>query len=119
MTPQPILRTTSRDHALGWSAFGAAALAVFAWAACCVLLLTLSIAGQRIWLTVAAGVVLAGGWWIVWRRKKVCALDPTCPLPSPLLTGLLSAATVLMVLAVVWPSLIEPWLLALLRTARR
>lgn len=129
MTPHPLFRSTGRDLALGWSALGAAALAVFAWAACCVLPLALSIAGmslagtafiagQRTWLTLAAAVVLIGGWWMAWRRRKICALDVTCPPTSPLQTGLLTGATILTVLAVAWPSLIEPWLLALLRTAR-
>jgi len=130
MTPHPLFRSTGRDLALSWSAFGAAALAVFAWAACCVLPLALSIgglslagtafiAGQRTWLTLAAAVVLTGAWWMAWRRRKICALDATCSPTSALQTGLLSGATILTVLAVLWPTLIEPWLLALLRTARR
>src|SRR5579859_7596813 len=80
MTLQINPRSAGRDIALGWSALGAAALAVFAWAACCVLPLALSIAGmslagtafiagQRTWLTLAAAVVLTGAWWMAWRRR--------------------------------------------------
>src|SRR5580693_4334818 len=106
MTFQSQPRSGARDTILGWSALGAAALAVFAWSACCVLPVALSIAGhslagtaviagQRTWLTVATMAVLGAGWWMVWRRRGACAADAACAPPSRLMIGLLSAATVL------------------------
>lgn len=123
-------RSVGREAALGWSALGAAALAVFAWAACCVLPMALSvagvslagaalIAGQRTWITLATVVVLGAGWWAVGRRRRACAADATCVPPSRLTVGLLSIATLLTGLALLWGPLIEPNLLALLRTTRR
>lgn len=122
--------SAGREAALGWSALGAAALAVFAWAACCVLPMALSIAGlslagtallagQRTWLTLATVVVLGAGWWTVWRRRRACAANTSCAPPSRLMVGLLSVATVLTGLALLWGPLIEPYLLALLRMTRR
>ncbi|MDP3747361.1 MAG: MFS transporter permease [Phenylobacterium sp.] len=129
MTSEPHRRSDGRDTVVGWSALGAAALAVFAWAACCVLPMALSVAGlslagtavfagQRTWLTVATVIVLSAGWWMVWRRRRACVLDATCAPPSGLMVGLLSAATVLTGLALIWQPLIEPYFLMLLRTAR-
>lgn len=123
-------RSAGREAALGWSALGAAALAVFAWAACCVLPMALSIAGlslagtaliagQRAWLTLATVVLLGAGWWSVWRRRRACETDTTCAPPSRLIVGLLSVATLLTGLALLWGPLIEPNLLALLRMTRR
>jgi mercuric ion transport protein len=114
---------------LGWSALGAAALAVFAWAACCVLPVALSIAGlslagtaiiagQRGWVTLATVVVLAAGWWVVWRRGKACSVDANCPRPSRLVIGLLSMASILTLVAFAWQPVLERWLLAMLRSAR-
>jgi mercuric ion transport protein len=125
MTAQPRSRSSSREILLGWSALGASALAVLAWAACWMLPMALGvaglslagttiIAGQRTWLTLATVVVLAG-WWSVWRRHRVCAADATCAPPSRLMIGLLSAATILALAALAWGSLLEPWALMLLR----
>ena len=119
----------SGEIILGWSALGAAALAVFAWAACCVLPMALGvvglslagtavIAGQRTWLTLGTLVVLAAGWWMVWRRRQACAADATCAPPSQLMIGLLSVATMLTLAALAWEPLIEPWALSLLRSVR-
>ncbi len=129
MSPQSHPRTPPRDLALGWAALGAGALAVFAWAACCVLPLVLSIAGlslagaaviagQRTWFTVGAVVVLGAGWWMAWRRRRACAADAACAPPSRLMIGLLSAATVLTLVAFAWGPFIEPWALAILRSVR-
>lgn len=129
MTAKSQLRFGGRDVILGWSALGAAALAVFAWAACCVLPMALGVAGlslagtaiivgQRTWLTLGTIVVVAAGWWMVWRRRRACAADATCPPPSRLMMGLLSAATVLALAALAWRPFIEPWALAALRSAR-
>ncbi|MCI3132825.1 MFS transporter permease [Phenylobacterium aquaticum] len=107
----------------------ASALAVFAWAACCVLPLALSvaglslagtawIAGERRWLTGAAMVVLAMGWWSAIRRRRHCDLDARCAPPSPLSFTLLGAATLLAMTALAWSSLVEPRFLALLRAWR-
>jgi mercuric ion transport protein len=129
MTTQSHPQPGSRDIIVGWSAFGAAALAVFAWSACCVLPLALSIAGfslagtaaiagQRTWLTLGTVVVLGAGWWMVWRRRQSCAVDAACAPPSRLMIGLLSGATLLTLAALAWGPFIEPWALALLRNAR-
>lgn len=93
---------------------------VFAWAACCVLPLALSvagvsfagaalIAGARNWLTLAAGVLLAAGWLLLWRRHRMCCQDAACARPSPLAFWLLTAASVLVMLSLAWEPLIEPW----------
>jgi mercuric ion transport protein len=122
-------RNPPGDLAFGWTALGAGALAVLAWAACCVLPIALSlaglslagtavIAGQRTWLTLGAGIVLAAGWWMVWRRHWACAVDATCAPPSRWTISLLAAATLLTGLALAWQTLIEPYLLDLLRMAR-
>ncbi len=119
----------SNDLALGWGALMASILAVFAWAACCVLPLALSvagmtlagsawIAGERRWLTGAAVAVLALGWWSAIRRRRHCDLDARCAPPSSLSLGLLSAATLLAMTALAWSSLVEPRFLALLRAWR-
>ena len=122
-------RSDGRDRVIGWSALGGSALAVFAWAACCVLPMALSVAGvslawtallagQRTWLTLGAAVVLAAGWWSVWRRRRACARDATCAPPSRLTFTLLAVATILTTLALVWQPLIEPRALMLFRSLR-
>lgn len=127
--PVGIGRNRGADLALGWSAVAAAGAAVLAWAACCVVPLALSIAGvslagtvwiagQRTWLTVAMLVVLGVGWWVTWRRRRACAVDAACPAPSRLTIALLTLATVLTLTALAWQSLLEPRLLAILRTLR-
>lgn len=129
MSQSPDLRRPPHDLAFGWTALGAAALAVFAWAACCVLPLALSIAGlslastaviagQRTWLTLAAVIVLGAGWWMAWRRRGACAADATCAPPSRLMIVLLSAATILTLVAFAWGPFVEPWALGLLRDVR-
>ncbi|WP_346427315.1 MFS transporter permease [Caulobacter sp. 17J65-9] len=106
-----------------------ATLAVLAWAACCVLPIALSlagisiagtalIAGQRTWLTLLALPVLAAGWWMVWRRRRACRADRSCPAPSRLSINLLVAASVLTLLALVWEPMIEPFLISVLNGAR-
>lgn len=118
-------RLNGAERIVGWSALGVAGLAVLAWAACCILPLTLSllglgvagtalIAGQREWLTFGAVVMLAAGWWSYWRRRKVCASDATCSPPSRLTARLLAIATLLVGLALVWQSAVEPWAMRLL-----
>lgn len=123
-------RADATERVLGWSALGGAAAAVFAWAACCVLPMGLSVAGlslagtamvagQRTWLTLGAAVLLTAGWWSVWRRRRTCAVDATCAPPSRLAISLLVVATTLIALALIWQPLIEPWALMLLRSLRR
>jgi len=120
-------RSDPPDAALGVAAFAAAAAAVLAWAACCVLPIALSLAGltlagtaalagQRAWITVGAAVVLAAGWWSVWRRRRACATDGSCAPPSRTSIWLLAAATALLAAAILWQPLIEPKALAILRT---
>ena len=119
----------ARETALSWAAVAASAGAVFAWAACCVLPMSLSlaglglgglswVAGQRTWLTLAALGVIGMGWVLTWRRVRMCRLDSACAAPSRLGIGLLGAATVLVLLALIWQPIIEPWALALIRSAR-
>lgn len=117
------------EAALSWAAVAAAAGAVFAWAACCVLPMSLALAGlglsglawfaaQRTWITLAALAVIGVGWILTWRRARTCRVDSNCAAPSRLGTGLLGAATVLVLLALVWQPIIEPWALTLIRSAR-
>ncbi len=117
------------NRLLGWSALGAAALAMLAWAACCILPLALSIAGlsvvgtvllaeQRTWLTISAAIVLSAAWWSVWRRRMVCASDAGCAPTSRSTLAILSTATVLFGLALIWQPLIEPWAMKLLLSDR-
>lgn len=117
------------EAALSWTAIAAAAGAVFAWAACCVLPMTLALAGlgmgglswiggQRTWITLVAIIAVGAGWVLSWRRARSCRTDAACASPSPLVVGLLAAATVLVVLALAWQRFIEPWALSLLRSAR-
>ena len=118
------------ETALSWAAFAAAAGAVFAWAACCVLPMSLALAGlglgglgwfagQRTWITLAALAVIGVGWFVTWRRARTCRVDSSCAAPSRLGIGLLGAATILVLLALIWQPFIEPWALALIRSARR
>mgnify|MGYP001809764386 CR=1 FL=1 len=117
------------ETALSWAAVVAAAGAVLAWAACCVLPLSLAlaglglsglswIAGQRTWITVAALCVIGLGYALTWRRARMCRVDGAYAAPSRLGIGLLSAATLLALLALAWQPLVEPWALALIRSAR-
>ncbi len=119
----------ARETALSWAAVAASAGAVFAWAACCVLPMSLAlaglglggvswIAGQRTWMTLAALAVIGVGWVLTWRRARMCRVDDACAAPSRLGIGLLCVATVLAVLALVWQPFIEPWALTLIRSAR-
>jgi len=102
---------------------------VFAWAACCVLPLALSvagvsfagaavIAGARSWLTLAAAVILAAGWLLHWRRLRMCRLDAACRQPSRLAFWLLVAATALVALSIAWQPYIEPWAMPRLAAMR-
>ncbi|MBI2260897.1 MAG: MFS transporter permease [Caulobacterales bacterium] len=99
---------------------------MFAWAACCVLPLALSVAGlsfagaavfagARHAITLMAVAVLAGGWLLHWHRLRTCRADAACPRPSRLAVGLLATATVLVALSLAWGPFIEPW--AMLRLA--
>lgn len=117
------------EAALSWAAVAAAAGAVFAWAACCVLPMSLALAGlglggvgwfagQRTWFTLAALLAIGAGWVLTWRRARTCRIDSTCAAPSRLGIGLLGAATVLVLLALIWQPIVEPWALALIRNAR-
>lgn len=115
--------------AVSWAAVAAAAGAVFAWAACCVLPMSLALAGlglgglawfaeQRTWITFAALALIGAGWLLTWRRARMCRLDTACAAPSRLGIGLLGAATILILLALIWQPFVEPWALALIRSAR-
>lgn len=118
------------ETGLSWAAIAAAAGAVFAWAACCVLPMSLALAGlglgglswfaeQRTWITFAALGVIGAGWLLTWRRARTCRTDGACAPPPRLGTGLLlPAATLLALLALIWQPFVEPWALALIRSAR-
>lgn len=117
------------ETALSWAALAAAAGAVFAWAACCVLPMSLAlaglglggvgwVAGQRTWITFAALVVIGVGWVVTLRRARMCRLEGACAAPSRLGIGVLGAATVLVLLALIWQPIVEPWALTLIRSAR-
>lgn len=122
-------RPSAGPVAAGWSAVTAAALAIFAWASCCALPLVLSlaglgmtgtvwIAGQRGWLTLAAILVLATGWLVIWRDRRACARDGACQTGSRLPIRLMTIATLLLIVALTWSRVFEPALLSLLRAAR-
>ena len=115
------------------TAAGAAAVAglasVFAWAACCVLPLALSVAGlsfagaavfagARHWITLVAIAILAGAWLLHWRRLRMCSKDATCSRPSRLGFWLLVAGTVLIALSLAWEPYIEPWAMPRLASMR-
>lgn len=115
------------------TAAGAAAAAglasVFAWAACCVLPLALSVAGlsfagaatfagARHWITFVAISILAGAWLLHWRRLRMCRRDAACARPSPIATRLLVVATVLVGLSLAWEPYIEPWAMPRLASLR-
>lgn len=117
------------ETVLSWAAVVAAAGAVFAWAACCVLPMSLAlaglglgsfgrVAGQRTWITFAALGVVAVGWVLTWRRARMCRTDAACRAPSRLGTAMLSVATALCLLALTWQPIVEPWALSLIRSAR-
>ncbi len=116
------------DAALSWTAVTAAAGAVFAWAACCVLPMSLAlaglgfgglnwIAGQRTWITLAALGAIGAGWLLIWQRGRVCRADAACARPARGV-GPLTAATLLALLALAWQPFVEPLVLALIRSAR-
>lgn len=133
-TPDEIVSTptdmTRRPDILASAiAVGGGILSVFAWAACCVLPLALSlagvsfagaavIAGQRSLLTIVAIVALALGWLIHWRRRRRCSVDETCARPSRFAFWLMILATALVMLAVAWEPLVEPWAMVRLATIR-
>ena len=97
---------------------------MFAWAACCILPLALSLAGASIiaglrgWLTIAAVAALALGWLVHWQRRRRCAADASCPRPSRIAFYLMLVATALVALAIAWEPIIEPWAMIRLATIR-
>lgn len=118
-----------RDAVLGWTAIATGAGAVLAWAACCVLPMALATAGlslgatvwlatQRSWLTVLALVAFALTAFVTWRRSRRARTDASCAPPSRLSTVLLVASGFLVLLALAWQPLIEPPMLALIRSWR-
>ncbi len=117
------------ETALNWAAATAAAGAVFAWSACCVLPMSLALAGlglgslgwfagQRTWITLGAVALIGVGWVVTWRRARTCRVDSSCAAPSRLGIALLGVATILVLLALVWQPIVEPWALVLIRSAR-
>lgn len=122
-------RPSAGPLAAGWSAVAAGGLAIFAWASCCALPLALSlaglglsgmvwVAGQRIWFTLAAVLVLTAGWLIVWRDRKACAKDGACRIDTRLPIRLMGIATLLLIVALTWSRVFEPAVLSLLRGVR-
>ncbi|WP_241693663.1 MFS transporter permease [Caulobacter sp. SSI4214] len=128
-TPRGGRKDRPAQTTLTWAALAAAAGAVFAWAACCILPMSLAlaglglgglgwIAGQRAWLTILALGVVCAGWIVTWRRTRACRIDSACAVPSRLGISLLAVATALVAAALLWQPIIEPWALALIRNAR-
>lgn len=123
-------RQSSRETWVGWSAIATATLAVLSWASCCVLPLALSlaglslsgsgiIAGQRIWTTLLAFLVVGGGWVLVLRRAQRCKIDKHCAAPSRFSVWLLGAATILIGVSLIWTPVIEPAALHAIGSFRR
>jgi mercuric ion transport protein len=128
-TPDKDRSGAPAEAALTWAALAAATGAVLAWAACCVLPMSLALAGlglsglgwmagQRSWLTLLSLGAVGAGWVLTWRRARACRTDSACAAPSRLGTNLLGVATVLVVLSLIWRPMIEPWALALIRNMR-
>ena len=118
------------ETALSGAAVAAAAGAVFAWAACCVLPMSLAVAGlglgglsliaqQRGLITLTALLAIGVGWILTWRRARRCQTDSACAAPSRAGIGLLGVASILVLLALAWQPIVEPWALALIRSARQ
>jgi|TARA_R100000935_G_scaffold49831_1_gene75348 mercuric ion transport protein len=76
------------------------------------------VAGQRTWFTLGALALISVGWVVTWRRARTCRVDSSCAAPSRLGIAMLGAATVLVLLALIWQPIVEPWALALIRSAR-
>jgi mercuric ion transport protein len=76
------------------------------------------IAGQRTWITFAALGVVGVGWVLTWRRARMCRTEAACRAPSRLGTAILGVATGLVILALIWQPIVEPWALSLIRSAR-
>ena len=62
--------------------------------------------------------VVGVGWVLTWRRARMCRTDTACRAPSRLGTAILGVATGLVVLALIWQPMVEPWALSLIRSAR-
>lgn len=125
----PTIPQGAGSNLAGWSALSASLLALLAWIACCVLPLALSIAGvtvagtavlagQRTWLTLMAAAIVGLGWWNEWRRRRACRADTACAAASRSSLALLVAASVAVLLSVLWQPMIEPKALMLLRSLR-
>lgn len=118
-TVQPV-QFRRADLFAGAAAVSGGVLSVFAWAACCVLPLAMSlagvsfagaamIAGLRGPMTIAAVIALAVGWVVIWQRRRRCETDATCPRPSSFAFWLMLLATLLVAAAMAWEPIIEPW----------
>ena len=119
MADSKLLQGSAKETWVGWSAIATAALAVFAWASCCVLPIALSIAGlslagtgfiagQRTWITLLALLLVGGGWVLVVRKARRCRVDAQCSAPTRASVWLLAAATILIMLSLIWTPMIEP-----------
>lgn len=99
--------------------------AVAAWASCCVLPMTLAAvglgglggsvlaraAGARTAATVVAAIALAGGWALWLRARARCRRGACEETPSRTAFVLLAGASALLVLALAWSPLVEPFAL--------
>ena len=96
-------------------------------AACCVLPLVLAAVGISAgslaflvpyhWpLTIGAGIAVAAGWALHWRRRRACALDSSCAVAPPAAASfwMLVVATTFVILSAIWPGYIEGPLMRLL-----
>ena len=111
---------TPARTAAGLTSLGAIASfgAVLAAASCCVLPLALAALGVgaglsstfaalmplRWPLTALSVLGLAGGWWFYAQRRRACAADETCalPSPSPATPIALAVGTALTLVALMW-----------------
>jgi len=72
------------------------------------------LAEQRMWLTGLAALIVAGGWFLYWRRRRACASDAACAAPARSMPILLTVATAMIAASLLWQPYIEPWLLELI-----
>ena len=119
---------TDQKTETGVAALGTVAsfTALFSAAACCVLPLALAGIGigagglaafvpYRWPLTIAAFIVVMGGWALHWRTRRACFEDASCAVaaPSKSTVIMLAVATVIVALSALWGFVEQPLMRAL------
>ncbi len=66
------------------------------------------LAAWRLPVLALATAFLAVAWWMHWRKRQACGADASCDMPKPGLPIGLTASSCLVLLALVWPTWIEP-----------